>query len=1123
MSSIGSWEHDKGLPSTLEGMLKETEINNTFKDEVLTEHLVDSMQSSFAYLYRFQQLATHFKRMNFVTRDFLLETTYSQIQDGLDENWKLIHELEKDPVKNKEAIEKAKETIAKLIEVRYGDLYVDNERRICCNVDYDIILPGMRDYYRQSSIFGKELSPAELNEHRDIFIEVPIVLIDHELHANILVQPKDKYTKFIFNDVDFFDVYTRTDRRQIYHDLCFLFVENCYFGEHSFKISAIEADANGVQCDLADLPRQNILDNMLDFQSGMFICGFSYPYEDAKEKRTMYKTSSFLPMNLASGRLYAEMDDKSRKYLRNNNGAIVTVSIYFLKGFHFFTSKYFDDGIIRQMDKRFFPEDPEIEFGSTGKTFPFFVPVKDRETGEYYEMPIPESNIIVMKHLQNKNGDTFYAPTKDAKVDSFYPNIYQIVDGEKKENSEYKIFYFYRDEEDKKYSSLFLYYHKWLSNRFSCTFEEALNKVYAYTDDSWINEHGPDIYALIKYILSYKDYEYLYGTPDFENYYVGDDIPRQYKAARMREFVRADWKILSEYVKKEKDNNNIYHFFTNTINLNGRRRRSTRLEYNNHPYMFADKAKKHESMVPGALKVTSNESYDFDTEVYIDDVKILLPDIEDGDYVTFENLVNRYVFAFKNEDDNRNIPFHIYVDGLLITDVEVVHKLGVDYLYIPMKNVEEDSYIMIERDFFIDQPVKVTVNLADTNEFTSVHFVESEHLSYTMNDVYLESTETGENIPKDLYEIKLERNKVGYGMYDERNKKWNKYGFVTDVQVRLKPDASHYGPMVNVCVDKDSYTSIKKATSKGYPRFYLDNFESVDELNYVRMYMNGRKVDNSLYKMGIKNGTLLIQSRVMCNKGDDFVFEITPYSRQLVYALEELPKDYILDFTKILNKPFNPEYYEVYLNGRRLGLPNAFELGPHHGTFKGLHSNHRLEIYEKERDFEYFGYEQINLDSSKDTYEYFFAPIDLINKSFVTDKEKKQIVDNYIDQIKHPKAIIKENVIDEPEQNYDFVFNILEDIRIFYYDDLLPLGLANADEVQFNNEYLTDMYPFLTDQYMRNDANGNKVLFLNPDLAARSEQDNFDSYEKISVDEMEEDNSFVYLMGENDETTYPEY
>ena len=67
------------------------------------------------------------------------------------------------------------------------------------------------------------------------------------------------------------------------------------------------------------------------------------------------------------------------------------------------------------------------------------------------------------------------------------------------------------------------------------------------------------------------------------------------------------------------------------------------------------------------------------------------------------------------------------------------------------------------------------------------------------------------------------------------------------------------------------------------------------------------------------------------------------------------------------------------------------------------------------------------------------------------------------------------------------------------------------------------MYPFLTDQYMRNDANGNKVLFLNPDLAARSEQNNFDSYEKISVDEMEEDNSFVYLMGENDETTYPEY
>ena len=43
MSSIGQWTPDKGLPNTLEGMLKETEINNTFKNSIVTEQLHESM------------------------------------------------------------------------------------------------------------------------------------------------------------------------------------------------------------------------------------------------------------------------------------------------------------------------------------------------------------------------------------------------------------------------------------------------------------------------------------------------------------------------------------------------------------------------------------------------------------------------------------------------------------------------------------------------------------------------------------------------------------------------------------------------------------------------------------------------------------------------------------------------------------------------------------------------------------------------------------------------------------------------------------------------------------------------------------------------------------------------
>jgi hypothetical protein len=53
-------------------------------------------------------------------------------------------------------------------------------------------------------------------------------------------------------------------------------------------------------------------------------------------------------------------------------------------------------------------------------------------------------------------------------------------------------------------------------------------------------------------MMEYCDYKYLYGTPDFMTQYVGDDIPLQYKIARMNEFIKADWTTLPEYVRNEK-------------------------------------------------------------------------------------------------------------------------------------------------------------------------------------------------------------------------------------------------------------------------------------------------------------------------------------------------------------------------------------------------------------------------------------------------------------------------------------------------------------------------------------------------------------------------------------------
>ena len=161
------------------------------------------------------------------------------------------------------------------------------------------------------------------------------------------------------------------------------------------------------------------------------------------------------------------------------------------------------------------------------------------------------------------------------------------------------------------------------------------------------------------------------------------------------------------------------------------------------------------------------------------------------------------------------------------------------------------------------------------------------------------------------------------------------------------------------------------------------------------------------------------------------------------------------------------------------------------------------------------------MDSSKDTYEYYFVPFDLYNSSDLSEQDKKDLVDAYIDQIKHPKAQIKENDTSDDDTSYDFNFNILEDISIFYYDDLLPLGLANPDEVQFNKEYLTKVYPDLSGKFCET-INNADVIFLNPDDASRSFRDGA-LFSDIEVDKMDEETTEVYLMGENGINKYSDY
>ena len=165
-----------------------------------------------------------------------------------------------------------------------------------------------------------------------------------------------------------------------------------------------------------------------------------------------------------------------------------------------------------------------------------------------------------------------------------------------------------------------------------------------------------------------------------------------------------------------------------------------------------------------------------------------------------------------------------------------------------------------------------------------------------------------------------------------------------------------------------------------------------------------------------------------------------------------------------INKPFDINYFDVYLNGRKLNRNNICPISPWEIKLFGVHSSYNLEIYERDRDWEYYGVDFSN----------YFTLSDLIDKSFIED----DIIDKLI---KDKTGDVPGN--DDSEDPEPWGRTITEKtlfFEMFYYDRLLPLKLACADIMQFDAEDILSNFKDIWTKYViitEHEA----VLLVNPD------------------------------------------
>ena len=1105
MAAVSDWDPITGLPATLEKLLEETEINNSFLESSTTEELLDVVESSYNNLYKMQDDAIKFEMFHYQTRQFLLDTTFNDIQLKLREYGDELVELERTGSDNIERINELKRLLADLGETRFGDLYIEsnyNRRDVCLNVPFDIVEIDNQLEFRQSDLHNKNISISDIIANKRMFNYIPIVIIDGVVKNNLLLKPIDQGTRFTFPDMNARDVYN-TLTSQNFHDICVIFVDN----DNTRFI---------------EVTKEQLLSGNIPFTRNYKHKGVEFISVYSASTRT---GTRLIPTVYSEDGLTLSLTDTDRNNIESTGDDFTVVRWFFkdLKRF-IFTSNSVRGEVTTGMKYYYGDEREDVWEGK------FFIPVDD--DGKYYELPIPEKNIFILKGT-----DGYNVPTYQCGVKLYYPNIYKIDDPNANEDSKYEVYYFYQDFDTIHYTPLFEFYWEYLQHRFkdggiNIGMEDVINKIYFRDEDAHINysisvsEPDPSIatlrdpspiivdefYYLFDKMLEYMDYRYLYGTPDFFTYYEGEEIPLQYKIARMMEFVRSDWKNLRSYVKRQNKKSTIYHFFTNTINLADRIRISNRREQkeDNNYIIFSSDIERTTSSDINAVRVVTNETTDYDNEICIKDAIIHIPNITDGEYVKYTDLRKRYVFTFKN-DKITPLSLKVYIDGLLCGDIITTRSLGMEYVYIPVDMVSENSYIMIEIEHGADYLKEIPLTFNNSTEWKTVHLVEDEEMSYTMNDICI--YQDGELISdKSLYTVKLIRNEVAYDMIDERHGVTNKYGIVTDIKVQMTHVDVNPSSDITLIVNKTSFIAYGRADRNGYPRFSISDIKRAPDIGYARMYYNGSLVPPSAFRLVNSTGRIYFQSRIFCETGDNYFFEFSPYCKDIVCEMDEFDMDSPLDLSKYIDKPIDPEYYEVYVNGRRLGLPNVFAFGAHNAVFKGLKSKNLLVIYEKERDFEYYGYSKV----FKEGEYYYYDPADLVKENFVTKQEVQLIIDNYIEKVKHKDAIILPNEDVEEKISFNIETGLVEEMKIFFFEELLPLGLGNPDTLQFNKQYIEEVFPNFAREFMQDSGDGEYVVFLDPDVSARIYDIDTNDYEIIQTSEVEDtEKAFVMISGES--------
>lgn len=907
-----------------------------------------------------------------------------------------------------------------------GNLYLNEQFHACFDIDYDLIHVYSREKFRRSKFYQTEFWSGEIIDNPDIFLKIPIVLIDNQVIWTYKLKISRDGVTFI---LPFRRTFVLKNERNpetddvvyVDHNIQVFIVDNMY--SEQLLLTKYTSNYNK---ETKSITIPKIMMKELPDWAGTMFCSLHFPtknnhYEDLGTTLLQmhdigYAYEVYLPTEVA---------EKVAATIHT----FVAVPIFFN----------------RLLQHRFYTG--EATTRSDGVDCNLMV--IQREELVPYEMPIPVEDFFILK--KDRNTEETHVVKNTDTLTMYYPNIYRITDSSMRNGDEYTVFYFYYDAGDTlKYTPLHEFYFMFLLDTFKgkCL-EEIIDLIYRdeMKYDMFTPEQIHEFRKTFKYIINYHYFNHQYGEIDFLHRYsqIPENVnktPWQYQVETLKSWILVDPNVLRNYVRDQMKLGSSYHLFTNTLDLSKRIRTNTSYEI-------------------------GVRGIDFEEE--------------------------RYVFAFKNEKEYPlELDCRVFVDGLLVIDLIQERSMFMDYLYIPKKLVTEDSYIEIE--IFPSYSFEHTIHFDSLEDEKEINILEpTDNIYPTVADMYCSVAGDNEvRYTKEFFNIKAEYEQGEYLLETKDPKKPVKFTRLN--RFKIIPTAKEIlGKDVTVHFSKIPHSLEVYVDRAGFPyiQFVENNFNF--NIHYLRIFRNGRLIPREKYLFYYSYQAPRVQLLDWCEVGEIIYIDVAPYQYTEVYYQKELsPNNLIVDLKGVINKPFDIRYYDVFLNGRKLSLNNVMHIDPWSFTLVNLKSVYNLTIYEKERDWEYFGL---------DYYEgmYYFSYEDLFKKSFVSEEERNEMIKQLIDHQKDHRLNIYPNTNDEEPQDYDDYRNWVL-FHTFYYYELIPKQSVNPDTKQFDRMIMADQYwsvdnmyhkkatEYARDSYERQErAKQPDILYLDPDNAFKGE------------------------------------